>query len=102
MAAGKVDPTSAINPTKTYWIIKVRVVRIWLIPAYPSTSSYHGIEMVYVTLSVFNMSQVHLSSPNDPKTKRVTVDIEDSTREMYKLHSPSTLGKYGWTRDAIA
>ncbi|KAF7807926.1 uncharacterized protein G2W53_040087 [Senna tora] len=49
---------------------------------------------------VFNMSQVHLSSPNDPKTKRVTVDIEDSTREMHKLHSPSTLGKYGWTRDA--
>ncbi|KAF7806396.1 uncharacterized protein G2W53_038557 [Senna tora] len=24
------------------------------------------------------MTQVHLSSPNDPKTKRVTVDIEDS------------------------
>ncbi|KAF7815946.1 uncharacterized protein G2W53_029915 [Senna tora] len=23
MAAGRVDPISAINPTKTYWIIKV-------------------------------------------------------------------------------
>ncbi|KAF7835702.1 uncharacterized protein G2W53_010561 [Senna tora] len=30
MAAGRVDSISAINPTKTYWIIKVRVVRIWL------------------------------------------------------------------------
>ncbi|KAF7801632.1 uncharacterized protein G2W53_040743 [Senna tora] len=24
------------------------------------------------------MSQVHQSSPNDPKTKRVTVDFEDN------------------------
>ncbi|KAF7823295.1 replication protein A 70 kDa DNA-binding subunit A-like [Senna tora] len=46
MAAGRVDPISAINPTKIDWIIKVRVVRIWLMPASPSTSSYHGIEMV--------------------------------------------------------
>ncbi|KAF7830765.1 replication protein A 70 kDa DNA-binding subunit A-like [Senna tora] len=46
MAAGRVDPISAINPTKTDWIIKVRVVRIWLMPASPSTSSYHGIKMV--------------------------------------------------------
>ncbi|KAF7807475.1 uncharacterized protein G2W53_039636 [Senna tora] len=46
MAAGRVDPISAINPTKTDWIIKVRVVRIWLMPTSPSTSSYHGIEMV--------------------------------------------------------
>ncbi|KAF7821585.1 uncharacterized protein G2W53_027040 [Senna tora] len=30
MAASRVDPISAINPTKPYWIIKVRVVRIWL------------------------------------------------------------------------
>ncbi|KAF7826257.1 uncharacterized protein G2W53_017421 [Senna tora] len=28
MAAGRVDPISAINPTKTDWIINVRVVRI--------------------------------------------------------------------------
>ncbi|KAF7813134.1 uncharacterized protein G2W53_034110 [Senna tora] len=30
MAAGRIDPISTINPTKTDWIIKVRVVRIWL------------------------------------------------------------------------
>ncbi|KAF7808809.1 replication factor-A carboxy-terminal domain protein [Senna tora] len=46
MAVGKIDPISAINPTKTEWIIKVRVVRMWLMSAYPSTSSYNGIEMV--------------------------------------------------------
>ncbi|KAF7807928.1 Fgenesh protein 114 [Senna tora] len=46
MAAGRVDPISAINPIKIDWIIKVRVVRIWLMPASPCTSSYHGIEMV--------------------------------------------------------
>ncbi|KAF7836042.1 uncharacterized protein G2W53_010901 [Senna tora] len=84
-------------------------------PTYPTTSSYHGIEMVlcdsepdygsihhfgfnFVAADriksgeldqnilvdviligrVFNTSQVHPSSPNDPKTKRVTVDIDDS------------------------
>ncbi|KAF7831486.1 uncharacterized protein G2W53_013819 [Senna tora] len=30
MEAGRVDLISAINPTKTDWIIKVRMVRIWL------------------------------------------------------------------------
>ncbi|KAF7839904.1 putative DNA-directed DNA polymerase [Senna tora] len=53
MAAGRVDSISAINPTKTDWIIKVRVVRIWLMPASPSTSSYHGIEMVLCDSEIF-------------------------------------------------
>ncbi|KAF7814841.1 replication protein A 70 kDa DNA-binding subunit A-like [Senna tora] len=46
MVAGRVDPISTINLTRTNWNIKVRVVRIWLMPTYPSTSSSHGIEMV--------------------------------------------------------
>ncbi|KAF7812817.1 putative glucose-6-phosphate 1-epimerase [Senna tora] len=60
MVAGRVDPISAINPTKTYWIIKVRVVRIWLMPTYPSTSSNHGIEMVLCDseLSLINSSKL--------------------------------------------
>ncbi|KAF7835124.1 uncharacterized protein G2W53_009983 [Senna tora] len=110
-------------------------------PAYPSTSSYHGIEMVlcdsepdygsihhfgfnFVAADriksgeldqnilvdviligrVFNMFQVHPSSPNDPKTKRVTVDIDDSALGAFATFNSgenvtdaisATNGRYG-------
>ncbi|KAF7835452.1 replication protein A 70 kDa DNA-binding subunit C-like [Senna tora] len=34
--------------------------------------------LVDVIVRVYNMSQVHQSSPNDSKNKRITVDIEDA------------------------
>ncbi|KAF7840479.1 VQ motif-containing protein 1-like [Senna tora] len=91
------SPNSRKSSHKTYWIIKVRVV---LCDSEHEYGSIHHFGFDFVAADriksgeldqnilvdviligrVFNMFQVHLSSPNDPKTKRVTVDIEDSAK----------------------
>ncbi|KAF7807299.1 uncharacterized protein G2W53_039460 [Senna tora] len=44
----------------------------------PLCESFGVLEgLIDVIGRVYNMSQVHQSSPNDSKNKRVTVDIED-------------------------